>query len=89
VNDIPQVALDALALIEDIKQRALADIAEHPGSDAAGITRRIGEDDSMLVLKVLKDAGRQGRVRCSRNLPGPWLWELLPAEAREGEREDR
>jgi hypothetical protein len=80
-DDIPQVALDAMALIEDIKRRALADIAQHPGSDASGITRRIGEDDSVLVLKVLKDAEREGKCQGHRSPPGPWLWNLAGAPA--------
>jgi hypothetical protein len=70
-----RAARDALTLIRDILERALADLARHPNSEAADIARRIGEDDPVLVFRVLKDGERQGR--CERQLlyrDGPWLW---------------
>lgn len=81
VDADPDLVFEMLGLIQNIKRRVLVDLNLYPGSTAAEVACRIGEENPRLVLGVLKDAQREGKCRSHRveryeGVFGPYLWEV-------------
>lgn len=63
--------------MNELLERALADLREHPHSSARQVAARLGVDDRR-VWRALDTAAYDGR--CQRSLPSgrsAWLWEAV------------